>query len=63
VGEAFSREELAVDAEADGAIADAVFNDPVAKKLLRLDKAKLTPAQKTRFDALLAGAVSGLLEN
>jgi hypothetical protein len=62
VGTALTREEAAVDAGFDGGIRDGSLFDPASGKILPLDKAKLTPAQKARLDALLAGAVARLLE-
>ena len=63
VGKAITREELAVDADEDGTIGDAVLYEPATGKILQTSKVKLTPAQKSRFDALLTGAVALLLEN
>lgn len=62
VSAAHTREEAAVDAGFDGAIRDGALYDPASGKLLALDKAKLTAAQKARFDALVAGAVARLLD-
>ena len=57
-----TRDEAAVDAGFDGGIRDGSLYDAASGKILTLDKAKLTPAQKARLDALLAGAVARLLE-
>ena len=57
-----TRDEAAVDAGFDGGIRDGSLYDPASGKILTLDKAKLTPAQKARLDALLRGAVARLLE-
>lgn len=62
VGTAMTREEAAVDAGFDGGIRDGSLYDAASGKILTLDKAKLTPAQKARLDALLAGAVARLLD-
>jgi len=56
-----TRPEAAVDMGFDGGIRDGTLRDPATGKFLTLDKAKLTPAQKARLDALLAGAVARLL--
>lgn len=56
-----TRDEAAVDAGFDGGIRDGSLYDPATGKILTLDKAKLTPAQKARLDALLQGAVARLL--
>lgn len=61
VSEDFTRQEAAVDLGFDGGIRGGTLYDPALNKSLDLDKAKLTPAQKTRLDALLAGAVARLL--
>lgn len=63
VGPTLTREDLAVDADEDGTIGDAALYEPASKKLLQTGKVRLTPAQKARFDALLAGAAARLLEN
>jgi hypothetical protein len=58
----FTRQEAAVDMGLDGTIRDGTLYDPASNKFLTLDdKAKLTPKQKARLDALLAGAVARLL--
>lgn len=57
-----TRDEAAVDAGFDGGIRDGSLYDPASGKILTLDKAKLTPAQKARLDALLQGAVARLLQ-
>lgn len=56
-----TRQEAAVDAGFDGGIRDGSLYDAASGKILTLDKAKLTPAQKARLDALIAGAVAKLL--
>ncbi len=61
VSAAFTRQEAAVDTGLDGGIRDGTLYDPASNKFLTLDKAKLTPAQKARLDALLTGAVARLL--
>lgn len=58
-----TRDEAAVDAGFDGGIRDGSLYDPATGKILTLDKAKLTPAQKARLDALLRGAVARLLQD
>lgn len=58
-----TRDEAAVDAGFDGGIRDGSLYDPASGKILTLDKAKLTPAQKARLDALLQGAVARLLQD
>lgn len=60
VSDDLTRQEAAVDAGFDGAIRDWTLYDPAANKFLTMDKAKLTPRQKARLDALLAGAVAKL---
>lgn len=62
VGTATTRVEAAVDAGFDGGIRDGSLYDSTSGKILTLDKARLTPAQKARLDALLAGAAARLLE-
>jgi len=62
VGTALTRQEATVDADEGGLILDFGAYDPVSEKILLFGKAKLTPAQKARFDALLAGAVARLLD-
>lgn len=57
-----TRDEAAVDAGFDGGIRDGSLYDPATGRILALDKAKLTPAQKARLDALLQGAVARLLQ-
>lgn len=57
-----TRDEAAVDAGFDGGVRDGSLYDPASGKILTLDKAKLTPAQKARLEALIAGAVARLLE-
>ena len=57
-----TRDEAAVDAGFDGGIRDGSLYDTATGKTLTLDKAKLTPAQKARLDALLQGAVARLLQ-
>lgn len=57
-----TRDEVAVDAGFDGGIRDGSLYDPASGKSLTLDKARLTPAQKARLGALLAGAVACLLQ-
>jgi hypothetical protein len=59
---AHTREEAALDAGFDGTIRDGALYDPASGKILTFDKAKLTPAQKARLDALIAGAVARLLD-
>lgn len=59
----FTRMEAGVDLGFDGGIRGGTLYDPAANKFVDLEKAKLTPAQKKRLDALLAGAVSRLLAN
>lgn len=61
-GAALTRDEAAVDAGFDGGIRDGSLYDAASGKVLALDKAKLTPAQKARLDALIAGAVARLLD-
>lgn len=61
VGAALTRQEASVDADEDGLIRDFGAYDPASEKILQFGKAKLTPAQKARFDALIAGAVALLL--
>lgn len=61
--EEFTRQEAAVDAGFDGGIRGGTLCDPSSNKFLDLEKAKLTPAQKARLDALVAGAVARLLGN
>lgn len=56
-----TRVEAAVDAGFDGGVRDGTLYDPATGKILTLDKARLTPAQKARLDALVAGAVERLL--
>lgn len=56
----FTRQEAAVDAGFDGGIRGGTLYDPSSNKFLDLEKAKLTPKQKARLDALLAGAVGRL---
>jgi len=58
-----TRDEAAVDAGFDGGIRDGSLYDAASGKMLTLDKAKLTPAQKARLDALLQGAVARLLQD
>lgn len=58
--EEFTRQEAAVDAGFDGGIRGGTLYDPASNKFLDLEKAKLTPKQKARLDALLAGAVARL---
>lgn len=58
-----TRDEAAVDAGFDGGIRDGSLYDTATGKILTLDKAKLTPAQKARLDALLQGAVARLLQS
>lgn len=62
VGAALTRQEASVDAGEDGVIRDFGAYDPVTDKILSFGKARLTPAQKARFDALVAGAVARLLD-
>lgn len=57
----FTRQEAAVDLGLDGGIRGGTLYDPAANRFLDLEKAKLTPAQKARLDALLAGAVARLI--
>jgi hypothetical protein len=57
-----TRDEAAVDAGFDGGIRDGSLYDAATGKIIALEKAKLTPAQKARLDALLRGAVARLLE-
>lgn len=62
VGAALTRQEASADAGEDGVIRDFGAYDPVTDKILSSGKARLTPAQKARFDALVAGAVARLLD-
>lgn len=62
VSAAHTRDEAAVDAGVDGGIRDGALYDAASGKIITLDKAKLTPAQKARLDALVAGAVARLLD-
>lgn len=59
--EEFTRQEASVDTGFDGGIRGGTLYDPAANKFLDLEKAKLTPKQKARLDALLAGAAARLL--
>lgn len=59
--EEFTRQEAAVDAGFDGGIRGGTLYDPASNKFLDLEKAKLTPKQKARLDALIAGAVARLV--
>jgi hypothetical protein len=56
-----TRDEAAVDAGFDGGIRDGSLYDTATRKILTLDRARLTPAQKARLAALIAGAVARLL--
>lgn len=62
VSAAHTRDEAAVDAGLDGGIRDGALYDPASGKILQLEKARLTPAQRARLDALIAGAVARLLD-
>lgn len=57
----FTRQETSVDTGFDGGVRGGTLYDPASNKFLDLEKAKLTPKQKARLDALLAGAAARLL--